>query len=76
MASSDDVVCVEELEEMDGSIRALRVTLQELEMTVKEGKNCLKLRLKSTERSLEDEDGQRRVGSLTNEGFDLVLLSS
>ena len=35
MASSDDVVCVEELEEMDGTIRALRVTLQELEMTVK-----------------------------------------
>ena len=35
MASSDDVVCVEKLEEMDGTIRALRVTLQELEMTVK-----------------------------------------
>lgn len=34
MASSDDVVCVEELEEMDGTIRALRVNLQELEMTV------------------------------------------
>lgn len=46
MASSDDVVCVEELEEMDGIIRALLVNLQELEMTVKKaipaaGENAL-----------------------------------
>jgi DNA repair exonuclease SbcCD ATPase subunit len=35
MASSGDVVCVEDLEEMDIAIRSLRITVQDLETTVK-----------------------------------------
>ena len=35
MASSGDVVCVEDLEEMDIAIRSLRITVQDLETTAK-----------------------------------------